>query len=340
MATFNIANSRFEESFTLTKQTGSTLDIPLSGKYVDKDIRVTLNVRSATVAAHTASADVNIYTIDGSNSGINISSAIGTKATSEPTTGYYVALTASAIGNSQITQSGWVNEGALPAASTSTTKYFPIRAAEVTVTATGSLAIPTMTASTATVNGKEKLTFTPQTSNSINTEYYAAFTIQEASRTITLQTSTTAGYLGNNNQITANNLELSSQSATYYLQIPAADGAITMSAGSGSCIYDSGTNVTVSDSNTSGVSMTFKGKGSVSAIAAITTSGYAPITDSFASASATNSNEATLTKYITGVTLTTGKTFSITVPNGSAQDTITFVFTVDANNNVTVAGPD
>lgn len=39
--------------------------------------------------------------------------------------------------------------------------------------------------------------------------------------------------------------------------------------------------------------------------------------------------------YINGVTLTEGKSFSITVPNGS-NGTITFNFTVDSNGNTTI----
>jgi hypothetical protein len=111
-----------------------------------------------------------------------------------------------------------------------------------------------------------------------------------------------------------------------------------MTKGNGSCSLSSSTNVTTSDSNTSGVSVTFAGSGSVSATAKVTTAGYTPTNNSFATGSSTSSNSASLTKYITGVTLTAGKTFSITVPNGSANDLITFVFTVDANNNVTVDG--
>jgi len=52
------------------------------------------------------------------------------------------------------------------------------------------------------------------------------------------------------------------------------------------------------------------------------------------------SGNATATKYITGVKITPGKTFSIQVPNGNTTDYITFVFSVDSSGNVTVAGPD
>ena len=41
------------------------------------------------------------------------------------------------------------------------------------------------------------------------------------------------------------------------------------------------------------------------------------------------------TQYLTGVTLTAGKQFNITVPNGE-NDTITFHFSVDGNGNTTI----
>ena len=72
----------------------------------------------------------------------------------------------------------------------------------------------------------------------------------------------------------------------------------------------------------------------MSATAKITTAGYTPTNNSFASGASTNSNEASLTKYITGATVTTSKNFNITVPNGSG--TVTFNFAVDSNNNVLV----
>ena len=40
-------------------------------------------------------------------------------------------------------------------------------------------------------------------------------------------------------------------------------------------------------------------------------------------------------QYLTGVTLTAGKQFNITVPNGE-NDTITFHFSVDENGNTTI----
>jgi len=87
----------------------------------------------------TDSADVNIYTTDGSNSGVNIgniSGVIGTKATSEPTSGYYIAFKGE--GSSAITTAGWIPTGSLNK-TTSGTKYFPITKAVGSVTGTNTV---------------------------------------------------------------------------------------------------------------------------------------------------------------------------------------------------------
>ena len=120
--------------------------------------------------------------------------------------------------------------------------------------------------------------------------------------------------------------------------ITAAVGAVTMTAGSGVCTHTSTGNATVSDSDTSGVYLGFKGKGSVSATATITTAGYAPKTasgGSFATGASTSSNQSSeLKKYITGVEIKASKTFKLKVPNGSS--TVEFTWTVDSSGNVVV----
>lgn len=90
-------------------------------------------IKVGVAAANTASADVNIYTTDGNNAGVNISGVVGTKTTTEPTSGYYIAMTASGSGNSKVTTAGWFQTGALTTASTTATKYFPITAGSCTI---------------------------------------------------------------------------------------------------------------------------------------------------------------------------------------------------------------
>lgn len=109
--------------------------------------------------------------------------------------------------------------------------------------------------------------------------------------------------------------------------VPAAAGSITMTAGSGSV---TGSNATLSSTNTSNVSVT--GKGSVSATAKITTAGYTPTNTSFATGASTSSNGST--KYITGITLGKGYQFDITnavldkvtVKYNSSTNSLDFVF--------------
>ena len=183
---------------------------------------------------------------------------------------------------------------------------------------------------------------TTMATTTTNTGY--SFTVGGTASNGTVQTkykATTAGYtpvVAATNGGTVSVTPGITGGTTVYIQ--KAVGSVTMTKGNGSCTLQTSTNVTTSDTNTSGVSVTFRGSGAVSATAKITTAGYTPTNTSFATGALTSSNTADLTKYITGVTLTAGKTFSITVPNGSASDLITFVFTVDSNNNVSVAGPD
>lgn len=85
-----------------------------------------------------------------------------------------------------------------------------------------------------------------------------------------------------------------------------------------------GENVTLSDTNNSGISITGSGKGNV------TTAGWIAV--------GAASNASSQTKYLNGVTLvkpTSGeRSFAITLPDG--DNTVTFTFKVDSNNNVWV----
>lgn len=92
-----------------------------------------------TAVPATDAADVNIYTTDGSNAGTNIgniSGVIGSKATSEPNSGYYIAFKGE--GNSKITTAGWIEQGSLNK-TTSAQKYFPIATAAASITGTNTV---------------------------------------------------------------------------------------------------------------------------------------------------------------------------------------------------------
>ena len=141
---------------------------------------------------------------------------------------------------------------------------------------------------------------------------------------------TQAGWIDSN----ANGLLSASTSIINYVEIPEAIGSLSVSSGNGSCQLTTNTNVILTNTDTynNGIQFTCIGNGSVNA-----TAGYAPTNLSFSGVSGT-SNNATITQYIKGVTLNkplSGESkFSITVPN--EDSTITFVFHVDANGNVTI----
>lgn len=103
---------------------------------------------------------------------------------------------------------------------------------------------------------------------------------------------------------------------------PAAAGSVTMTAGSGTV---TGSNCTLSTSNTSGISVS--GKGAVSATAKVTTAGYSPVNNSFATGSSTSSGTAT--KYITGITLAKDKYIDI---NNAVSDTVRVKYSSDTNS--------
>ena len=174
------------------------------------------------------------------------------------------------------------------------------------------------------------------------TYYIDAFAATTVVRAIT-QYSNAAGVIETHNNATAiaqATIDASSTAPRVY--VPTAEGSITLTAGSGHCNYSTATNVTVSDTNTSGVSITFDGSGEVSGLAQITTAGYTPVNNNFATASSTTSSSATATKYITKIKLeapSTGtRTFDIEVPNGSPSEYIVFRYTVDSSGNVTIEG--
>lgn len=170
-------------------------------------------------------ANVVLYTTDGSNAGENISSIVGTVSDTEPNTSgtYYLAFTGS--GSSKIKTTGWFTQGTTLTAA-SKTRYFPITKAVLAVSKTGGSITPTA--------------------------------------------------------------DLSQS------------------------------NVSWSDTNTSGISVTATGNGSVSNLsikANVSTAGYIPSGDVATASSlsiAAAGTAATKTKYITGVTVASGKSFAVT----------------------------
>ena len=124
--------------------------------------------------------------------------------------------------------------------------------------------------------------------------------------------------------------------------------ALTVNAKGASPAFDGGelnnkgasatfTNMTTSSSDTSGIAILAKGTAGRNAVlynGAV--NGWVSKSDNTsASAAVASSTWNGTTYYATGVTLTNGKSFNITVPNGSSG-TVTFHFSVDANGNTTI----
>ena len=117
-------------TFTLTKKTGTVLTLSTDDSFVDKDVKLTFNVKSGTGVANSASADADVVSDETSR---NISGSVGTKASTAPSSGYYLRVSASGSGSSKVTTAGWLATGALPTASTTATCYFPVTSATITM---------------------------------------------------------------------------------------------------------------------------------------------------------------------------------------------------------------
>lgn len=125
---------------TITKKSGTILTLATNKTYVDKDVEFTIGAQSAVAAGNTAAADADVEsTDDGNVGGVNISDAIGTKQTTEPSSGYYIRVLASGSGSSKVTTPGWLDAGALAPASTTSTKFFPVAAGSAEVTGTNTV---------------------------------------------------------------------------------------------------------------------------------------------------------------------------------------------------------
>ena len=333
-------------------RSGKTITIPY-GKYegtVGNHNAVTYNITEGDYSASAANTTAGTITPsvainNASTYGFTTTQPSGTNGTNYLTIdpGGSVTTKWKSTATATITTAGYIATGnktatveGTPTIAAGTNYYVPI-------------ITPTFGGGAVTGSSTTAITVTGMSTSSNATSYYIdASSTGSATRGVVTYTNS-AGAIAAHNATTALSAPSSAtaiNSSADRVYIPAAVGAVNMTAGNGSCAYSSANsiNITVSDTNTSGIQIGFTGSGQVTGTAAITTAGYAPLTNSFATSNATSSNESTATKYVTGVTLeapTSGtRYFDITVPNGDGGDTITFRFTVDSSCNVTVAGPD
>ena len=181
---------------TLQKQLDTMLTLNTLGKYMDQSPQFKIGVLSGAAAAGSAAASADVS----SGGSGNIEDVIGTKTTTEPSSGYYIKLNVTGSGNSQITTAGWLNAGALATASTSGTYYFPVQAAQASIGGTN-----TVTPSTSISGSHVSL------SNTDNGISVTATGGGSASASVSAQ-STTAGYLPSNTPIASDTI--SAQSTT------------------------------------------------------------------------------------------------------------------------------
>ena len=138
MATL-VGGADYTGEITLAKQIGTLLTLYTDETYCDRDIQFSLNVQSGAGAANTASADANVESTASSTSGVNISDAIGTKSSTEPTSGYFIRIKATGSGSSQVTTAGWLDTGSMGTATADSTVFFPV--SEATASFSGTNAV-------------------------------------------------------------------------------------------------------------------------------------------------------------------------------------------------------
>ena len=187
------------DDITVTKQTGTTLTLNQKGTYVPYDGYFNIAVQGGAGTVTIASTDASV---ESDSSGRNISGIIGTKASSVPSSGYYLKVAASGTGSSTITTAGWLDSGSLGTATASGSFYFPVNSATATVSGTN-----TVTPS-ASVSGSN-ITLS-DTNNGISITATGGGT---ASASVTA-TGNQAGYAANGATLGSNTIAGTSQSTT------------------------------------------------------------------------------------------------------------------------------
>lgn len=318
---------------------GTTLPAASKTRYFPiQTATITASCTNATATTTVAPGTVSIA----KNGTTTVNGKTQILATVDPATAtsgistYFIAIKASAAANTSGTTSSITGTNT---ASVSTEGYAP-----TTLTGTGTISgtataktskkdssvyyIPVPTAGYTSNSASAEITKTTTDSSSTGGINVGAILGNKANAEpsdgyyISLQASgsgsskiTTAGWLPEDQTLTA-----ASTTVERFFPVTAAVLAVSKTGGSitPTVSLSKSNTVTWSTSNTSGVSITGTGNGSVSNLAIkanVSTAGYIPTGD-VATASnltiAAASTAATETKYITGVTITSGKSFTVT----------------------------
>lgn len=310
-----------------------------TNKFLDKDIDIKLTLASgaATINASKQATSPTIAKTSTTASGAtNVGSE--TITTTAPSSGYFISIQATAPATTlditkTIDTAGYIGANTQISASASTTAktgsiyYLPItKGVGAANSSSASITIESTDDSSKAGVNVQNIVGTAVDAEP-NSGYYLRIKADGSGSSKV----TTAGWFP------TGALTASSTSTTKFYPITKAVGTVTGTNTVTPSASVSGSNVTLSDTN-NGISVTATGGGtaSVTAAAKINTAGYAPATNSlFSKTLSASSNTTTATKYISAITIPSGKSLTIT-NNGTANITSTGTTTVTSNS--TTAG--
>lgn len=202
---------------------------------------------TAPTLAHTASAQSNKVQI-----------TVAPTTSTSTLNKYYIAVTPTAPATSisltkTITTAGYLSAADQITASAGTTEnsqlyYIPLTTGAVSTSINAVTVTPTLANSTTAINGKTRITVTPTQNTNDISDYYIAVTATAPATTVTLNSSTTTGYITSDEVGTIDGTTTQGTN-TYYL--PVTSG--TKSAGSGS-VSASSTTIALTQENSQPIS--------------------------------------------------------------------------------------
>lgn len=332
---------RFEFPYTITSALDNTNvgTLQTTNKFIDKDIDIKLTLASA-VTTITASKQATSPTITRTNTTASNAVNVGSESqtTTAPSSGYFISVQPTAPATTldvtkTISTPGYlgadtqITASAATSAKTGSIYYIPI----TTGVAAANSSSATITIETTDDSSKASINVQNILGTAVDSEPNSGYFLRIKAAGSGSSKVTTAGWFP------TGALATSSTSTTKFYPITVAVGNVTGTNTVSPTASLSSSNVTLSDTN-NGISVTATGGGtaSVTAAANITTAGYAPIKNNFTSATLNASNNTTTaTKYISAITIPSGKSLSIT-NNGTAN--VTSTGSTNVTSNSTTAG--
>ena len=249
------------------------------------------------------------------SAGTDYNVSIGTITTTKPTSGYYMAMSSGSqtsktiTAGAEITTSGYLTAGSTTSELninllSSGAYYIPITSGTYTaaISSGGSF-----TPSIASDGASSNISISSATSTLPSSGYYiGVHSVSGTSRQITATANVgTTGYIAASTKTSSTSVAINS-SGTYY--IPVTAGVYAAGIGfSSSTNSISATNATIGTSQASGIKIDASASVSATATASISTAGHIPTGSKTASSTSTPNTET----YILGVSVGSGKSFSV-----------------------------